>query len=331
MKLLIIGGTKFVGRHLVEDALARGWEVTLFHRGQTHPELFPQVERVFGDRGTDLSRLAGRRWDAVVDTCGYVPRVVGLSAAALADAVGHYTFISSISVYGDLSRPGADESSPVATLEDPTVETVDGGAYGALKALCEQAAEAAMPGRVLVVRPGLIVGPHDPTDRFTYWVHRASAGGTLLAPEGPQVHVQFIDARDLAAWTLDSVAHARTGVYNATGPAQPLTLGELIEAVGMATGAAPDPVWASPAFLEAQGVSPWSDLPVWIPGDEDAGWAQADIRKAIRDGLTFRPLAETVSDTLAWASARPPAYEWQAGLRAEREAALLRAWRAEQR
>lgn len=326
----MIGGTKFVGRHLVERALRRGYEVTLFHRGQTNLELFPEVERILGDRETDLDRLAGRRWDAVVDTCGYVPRLVRLSVEALAGAVEHYTFISSLSVYADVSKPGMDESAEVDTLADPRVEQVDGETYGALKALCEGAAEAAMPGRVQIVRAGLIVGPHDPTDRFTYWVHRAHAGGKMLAPESPHVPVQFIDARDLADWTLDGIEQARAGVYNVTGPAQPLAFGELIETARKATEAVPEPVWVSPAFLAEHGVHGWSDLPMWLPDDDFAGWAQTDIRKAKREGFAIRPLAETMRDTLAWAVNRPPTYKWQAGLAPEREAELLKAWEAQQ-
>ena len=189
MNLLILGGTVFLGRHLVEAALARGHAVTLFNRGQHNPDLFPEVERLRGDRDGDLQALEGRRWDAVVDTCGYVPRVVRASAEMLAPNVDHYTFISSISVYADTSKPGIDEQAPVGTLDDPTTEEVTGESYGPLKALCEQAAEAAMPGRVLNIRPGLIVGPHDPTDRFTYWVRRVAEGGEVLAPGNPHAPV----------------------------------------------------------------------------------------------------------------------------------------------
>ena len=198
MKLLILGGTVFLGRHLVEAAQARGHQLTLFNRGQHNPELFAGVEKLRGDRSGDLSALRGRRWDAVIDTCGYIPRIVRASAELLADAVDHYTFVSSLSVYADTSRPGIDESAPVGQLADETVEDITGETYGPLKALCEQAAGRALPGRVLTVRPGLIVGPHDPTDRFTYWPVRVARGGALLAPGRPERRVAFVDVRDLA-------------------------------------------------------------------------------------------------------------------------------------
>ena len=202
MDVLIMGGTGFLGRHLVEAALGEGHRVTLFNRGSSAPDLFPDVETIKGDRELDLSALSGRRWDAAIDTCGYVPRVVRASARLLADAVDHYTFVSSISVYPDAMEPGSDEDAPVQELLDPTVEEVTAKTYGGLKAICEQAAEEEMPGRVLNVRPGLISGPHDPTDRFTYWPRRISAGGEVLAPDSPERQVQFIDVRDLAAWIV---------------------------------------------------------------------------------------------------------------------------------
>src|SRR5688572_29497367 len=197
MRLLVLGGTKFLGRAVVEAAVARGHEPTLFHRGLTNPGLFPDLEHLRGDRDGGLAALQGRTWDAVIDPSGYVPRIVRASAELLADAVEHYTFISSISVYPSFPTPGMDESSPVGTLEDPTVEDVPAH-YGPLKALCEQAAEAAMPGRVFHVRAGLIVGPNDPSDRFTYWPVRVAKGGDVLAPGSPERPVQIIDVRDLA-------------------------------------------------------------------------------------------------------------------------------------
>jgi nucleoside-diphosphate-sugar epimerase len=205
MRLLILGGTAFLGRALVDDALGRGHELTLFNRGKTNPELYPEVERLQGDRDGDLTVLQGKTWDAVIDTSGYVPRVVGQSAELLADAVGHYTFISSISAYADFSQPGADENAAVGKLEDESVEEIDGDTYGPLKVLCEEVVEKRLPGRTLIIRPGLIIGPHDPTDRFTYWPCRVERGGEVLAPGKPEKSVQFIDARDLAAWNLDMV------------------------------------------------------------------------------------------------------------------------------
>ncbi len=218
MRILILGGTVFVGRHLVEAALARGHEVTLFNRGQHGPDLYPGVEKLRGDRDGGLDALRGRRWDAAIDTCGYVPRIVRASATLLANAVDHYTFISSVSVYPEAHTRHLDEDSPVGALDDESVEDVTPETYGPLKALCEQAAEGAMSGRALTIRPGLIVGPHDPTDRFTYWPRRVAQGGEVLAPGRPERPVQIIDARDLAAWTLQLVASGARGVYNATGP-----------------------------------------------------------------------------------------------------------------
>lgn len=332
MKLLILGGTIFLGRYLVEAALAAGHDVTLFNRGRHNPELFRQVEKLRGDREAEaegLAALRGRRWDAAIDTSGYVPRVVGASAHLLADAVEHYTFISSISVYADLSQPGADEEAPVGTLADEATEEITGETYGPLKALCERAAEQAMPGRVLVIRPGLIVGPHDPTDRFTYWPARVARGGEVLAPGRPEWVTQFIDVRDLAAWTIHMVQRRATGVFNATGPQEPLPFGELLASSAAASGSSATFTWVGEQFLLDRGVQPWSDLPLWIPelDASSAGFSRVNCRRAIDAGLTFRPLDQTVRDTLAWHGARPEGETLRAGLGAEREAELLRAWR----
>jgi 2'-hydroxyisoflavone reductase len=332
MKLLILGGTVFLGRHIVEAALARGHEVTLFNRGQHGGELFPGVEKLRGDReaGTEgLAALSGRHWDAVVDTSGYVPRVVGASVAALADVVEHYTFISSISVYADLSKPGTDETAPVGTVADESVEQVTGETYGPLKALCERAVVKALPARALVIRPGLIVGPHDPTDRFTYWPARIARGGVVLAPGRPAWVTQFIDVRDLAEWTLLMVEQRRDGTYNATGPETPLPFGQLVKASLDAAGSGAQIEWVGEQFLLDQGVQPWSDLPLWIPelDASAAGFNHVDCARALVAGLRFRPLAHTVRDTLAWHATRPAEYSLRAGLAAEREAELLRAWR----
>jgi 2'-hydroxyisoflavone reductase len=333
MNLLILGGTVFLGRHLVEAALVAGHRVTLFNRGQHNPDLFPQVEKLRGDRDGGLDALAGRRWDAVIDTCGYVPRLVRASAGLLAGNVDHYTFISSISVYRDLDQAPVDESSPVGVLADASVEEITGETYGPLKALCEQAAEAAMPGRVLHVRPGLIVGPHDPTDRFTYWPWRVAQGGDVLAPGRPERRVELIDGRDLAHWILRAVEARRTGVYNATGPAHELTMGDLLQTCRQATGGHATLTWVDEAFLLANGVAPWSELPLWLP-EADNGVMAVDCRRAIAAGLAFRPLAETVQDTLAWLQVdKAPAedglskIELRAGMARAREAELLAAWR----
>lgn len=329
MQILIIGGTVFLGRALVDAALERGHEITLFNRGRSNPGLYPQVEKLTGDRRSDLSALDDRRWDAVIDTCGYIPREVRLSAEKLAAATDHYTFISTLSVYADNSQTGIDESAPVGTLEDETTEEVTGPTYGPLKALCERAAEVAMPGRVLVIRPGLIVGPHDNSDRFTYWPYRVAQGGAVLAPGRPGRRVQFIDVRDLAEWTVRMVEEGRTGIYNADGPQQPLPMGDLLAACKAVSGSDAELVWVSEEFLAAHQVGAWMEMPLWVPESDpaNAGFFAFDNRKAIAHGLTFRPLTETVQATLAWAAARPADHPWRAGMKPEREAELLEAWR----
>jgi 2'-hydroxyisoflavone reductase len=322
MKLLILGGTVFLGRHLVEAAQARGHEITLFNRGQHNPDLFPNVEKLRGDRDNDLTALHGRRWDAVIDTCGYVPRIVRQSADLLADSVDHYTFVSSLSVYADFSQPGIDERAPVGRIDDPTIEQVTGETYGPLKALCEEAAEAAMPGRVFNVRPGLIVGPHDPTDRFTYWPVRVAEGGDVLAPARPDYPTEIVDVRDLAEWIIYMAEARKTGVYNATG--HTLTLGSILETSKAISGSDAQFHWVDEAFLLEKGVQPWQEMPLWVGDDPNmAGFAYFNVDKATADGLTFRPLDVTVRDTINWAATRPADHQWRAGISREREAKLL--------
>lgn len=332
MRLLVLGGTVFLGRHVVAAALARGHEVTLFNRGRHNPELFPAVEKLRGDRAGDLAALRGRRWDAVVDTSGELPQVVRSSAELLADAVERYAFASSISVYADLSRPGVDERAPVGRLEDETVEEVTGATYGPLKARCEEAVERALPGRALVIRPGLIVGPHDPTERFTYWPRRVARGGAVLAPGRPERGVQLIDVRDLAEWIVRAVEERLAGRFNATGPAEPLPMAALLDACRRVSGSDARFVWVDERFLLARGVAPWTELPLWVPETPDrAGFLAVDCRRAIAAGLTFRPVDETVRATLAWDRERAPgSVPPGVGLAPEREEELLRAWRTEQ-
>jgi 2'-hydroxyisoflavone reductase len=298
MKLLVLGGTKFLGRHAVDAALSAGHEVTIFTRGETNPELFPEVEHLQGDRDGDLASLEGRTWDGVVDTSGYVPRIVRQSAELLRDAVERYVFVSSISVYADFSNP-IDEGTAVAQLEDPATEEVMEH-YGALKAACETVVEEVFGDRGASVRAGLIVGPHDPTDRFTYWPRRIAAGGEVLGPGDPGAPVQFVDARDLAAWLVKLALEGPGGVFNATGPAEPLTFAELLERARVAIGSDAQVRWIDEQTLLDAGVEAWSELPLWLPGDDYAGMARADARRARTAGLTFRPLEETVVDTLAW-------------------------------
>jgi 2'-hydroxyisoflavone reductase len=324
MKLLVLGGTVFLGRHIVDAALAAGHEVTLFNRGMHNADLFPEVEKLRGDRKSDLGALDGRRWDAVIDTSGYVPRVVRMSAEKLADAVDHYTFISSLSVYASMADRGADESAAVGTIEDETLEEVTGETYGPLKALCERAAEEAMPGRTSSVRAGLIVGPYDPTDRFTYWVNRVAEGGEVLAPGRPEQRVAFIDVRDLAGWVLRGAERRVTGVFNATGPGEPCTMQRLLESCRTASGSDARFTWVDEEFLAAENVAPWQEMPLWLPDDpEYAGFNEVDCSRAIAAGLTFRSVDDTVAATLATERARTMVPGERAGITRERERELL--------
>jgi len=298
MKLLVLGGTKFLGRHAVDNALTAGHEVTIFTRGETNPELFPEVEHLVGDRDGHLDALRGRSWDGVVDTSGYVPRVIRQSAELLHGAVGRYVFVSSISVYDDFSQP-VDEGTRVTPLEDPGTEEIM-ESYGALKAACETVIGELYGERGTSVRAGLIVGPYDPTDRFTYWPRRIAAGGDVLAPGDPAAPVQFVDARDLADWLVRLALDGPGGVYNATGPAEPLAFSDLLERARAAVGSDARFVWIDDQPILDAGVEAWSELPLWLPGTDYAGMARADASRARTAGLRFRPLEETVLDTLAW-------------------------------
>jgi len=312
VKLLILGGTQFVGRAVVDAALARGHELTLFHRGRTNPELFPGVEHVHGDREGDLSPLAGRSWDAVVDTSGYEPQVVRASAETLRGM--HYVFVSTIAVYSDLTV-GPDEDSRVH----------DGGdGYGELKAACEHE----LPADALIVRPGLIVGPHDPTYRFTYWVDRIARGGDVVAPAPRGRRVQFIDVRDLGEWLVRCAENRTTGVFNAVGPDRELTMGEVLEACVSITGSDARLHWLDPALLKERGVAEWMGLPLWVYDSEYRGMLHTDNSRAVAAGLTFRPVEQTVRDTLAWIRSGESIIrdDWageRPGLTPEREAELL--------
>jgi 2'-hydroxyisoflavone reductase len=326
MRLLVLGGTKFLGRHAVAEALRRGHEVTMFNRGQTAPGLFPEAEEIHGDRDGGLAPLESGQWDAVIDTSGYFPRVVRDSARLLADRAESYLFVSSESVYAANDMPGQDETAPVGTLDDPSVEEITEDTYGPLKVQCEREVERAFAGRSLSARFGLIVGPHDPTDRFTYWVRRVADGGQVLVPGPPDAPLQVIDGRDGGAW-LVSAAEARTaGTFNVVGPDLPFMFTDLLETCRAAANGDAEFTWVDPGFLLERGVEPWSDLPLWLPGPEYAGFMRRDVRRAIGEGLRFRPLAETVADTLAWDSSRD-VERLSAGIDRDREAELLQAWR----
>jgi len=324
MKLLVIGGTLFLGRALVEQALERGHEVTLFHRGRTNPTLFPQASRILGDRATDLDLLASRDWDAVIDTCGQVPKQVRAAAKLLASRVGHYSFVSSISVYPDFGALGVAQGSEVHEPADESIEELKMELYGQMKVACERAADEEMDGRCCLVRPGLIVGPHDPSDRFTYWPRRLARGGEVLAPLPLDREVQFIDVRDCAGFCLTAAEKQLTGAYDVTGPSEALDFEAMVEACRAHAGADTEITWVDPDWLLEKEVGPWMELPLWVPEVD----ARVDVSPALQKGLQLRPLAETVRDTLAWAGDAQEGRKLRAGLAPERESELLAAWKA---
>ena len=335
MKLLILGGTRFLGRHLVTAAQVRGHEVTLFNRGNYAAE----VESIKGDRHTELHKLQGRQWDAVVDTSGHLPRAVAEAAEVLANDVERYVFISSQNAYRDVSVPGIEETYPLRTLTSEQLERANaidtsgqpsyGELYGGLKALCEQAAEHAMPDRVLIIRPGLIVGPYDYTDRFTYWPVRVARGGEMLAPGRPDRFIQFIDVRDLAEWTLSMVERNASGAYNTHGVPKTLTMQGLLDECKAVTGSEAQFTWLSEAFLLQENVAAWSELPLWLPEEAAPhlkGFMFISPAKAVAAGLNFRPLRDTITDTLRWFETNRPHDELKAGLDRDKERALLYKW-----
>lgn len=328
--ILILGGTRFIGPPIVDAALARGHRVTLFNRGRTNPELFGQCEKLRGDRDGDQSALVGRRFDAVIDTWTDFPRHVRSAAHILGANVGHYVFISSLNAVADLSRSGLDESAPTTPLAVADRESDAPEHFGGRKAYCEQLLESALPGRVTVLRPGLIVGPRDGSDRFTYWPVRVARGGEVLAPGDGSDPTQFIDARDLAEFVVRLVERRTMGLFHVVGPRERLSLRELLETCRRASDSDARFTWVDTRFLLEQRVAPWTDLPAWLPAIEegDAFWT-LDISKALAAGLAFRPLEQTVRDTLAWWSTLPPERRAQLkrGLSAERESELLAKWR----
>jgi 2'-hydroxyisoflavone reductase len=335
LRILILGGTGFIGPFQTKYAVARGHKVTVFNRGKTNPDSVPAgVERLEGDRNGKLDALKGKEWDAVIDNPSTLPRWVRDAATLLKDSAGQYVFISTLSVYADNSKPGSDETGATIKLEDPTVEQVTGETYGGLKALAEQEAEKAFPGRATIVRPGLIVGPGDNSDRFSYWPIRIARGGEVLAPGNPNDPVQFIDARDLGEWTIRLVEQKAYGTFNAVGPEHPLTIAEMLYGIKAVTTAGAQFTWVPAEFLEEQKVAPWSDMPVWIPPvGEYGGFGSRSIKKALAAGLTFRSLADTAQATLDWHNARPAERKakLRAGIAPEREAEVLAAWKAAQK
>lgn len=332
MKILVLGGKRFLGIALVDAILQAGHTPTLFNRGLTNPELFPKVKNLIGNRDGDLNALKRRKWDAVIDTSGFVPRIVKQSAEFLSGRCQSYTFISSISVYKDFKQPDISEDYPLAQLEDPTEEDYTGDAYGPLKALCEYEIQQNFDGCVLVLRPGLIVGPNDPTDRFTYWPWRVSLGGKVLAPAPPSSNLQFIDVRDLAEFIIKMIEREKEGVYNVTGPKKPATFGSLLVACREASLSDASFVWAEEPFLIKEGVTPWTELPLWVPSSDPSftGFYNINISKALKEDLKFRPLSQTVSDTLTWLKTRPASKSLKVGMDIARETELLIKYQKEQ-
>ena len=331
LRILILGGTGFTGPFQVKYALSRGHKVTVFNRGKTHPgELPKEVEQLTGDRNGQLEALKGKKWDVCIDNPTTLPAWVRDAAQILKGNVERYIFISTISVYADTST-GPDENTPLAKYEgaDPFKETLEAmkasgyKTYGPLKALSEQETEKWFPGKSLIIRPGLIVGPRDETDRFTYWPVRIDRGGEVLAPGNPSDPVQFIDGRDLAEWTVRMAENRETGIYNATGPAKELGIGGMLDGIKTALNSNATFAWADAEFLKQQKVEAWSDMPVWA-GDE-LGMSRTNISRALAKGLTFRSLGDTARDTLAWFKAQKPERQakMRAGLTPEREAEVL--------
>ena len=316
--LLVLGGTKFLGRAAVEAALAAGHEVTLANRGTTNPELFPEAERIQVDLKEDLAPLAGRTWDAVIDLDPtQLPRLTRRRAEALRDAVGHYVFVSTISVYAEFAEP-LDESSPVLDPPDPEPEAFEMELYGALKTGSERAILDVFGERATIARPGLIVGPHDPTERFTYWPRRLAEGGDVLAPGDPEAPIQMIDARDLGAWLVHAAETRPAGVFNATGPTRPL--GETLATIREAVGSDAQLVWIDDQVLVDAEVGAWMELPLWLPGSDYDGMMRVDSSRAVSAGLAYRSLEETSRDTLAWSL---EAGEQSPTLTREKEAEIL--------
>jgi len=328
MRILVLGGTRFLGRHFVDVVLANGHDVTLFHRGQSGADLFPEQTHILGDRDGDLNNLGDDSWDAVVDMCGYVPRIVRASAEYLRSRVKRYMFISSISVYKDEATPGIDETGEVATIEDESIEEITGETYGALKALCEQAVQDIYgKDRCTIVRPGLIVGPHDPSGRFTYWPTRIAAGGEVLAPGKPEQPVQFIDVRDLVLWMLHLVEQSVSGVFNATGPDYELTMGPFLDSCVKVTESNTQFTWVDETFLLKNEVGAYMEMPLWVP-EEALGMQAANCNRAFATGMTVRPVEETIRETREWDQSRSDEEKATdpAGMEADRERSLLRVW-----
>ena len=331
LSVLVLGGTGFIGPHMVRELLRRGHSVTLFNRGRSNSGLFPDLETIKGDRDGGLQGLEGRRWDAVIDNSGYVPRHVQDSARLLAKNTKRYVFVSTLSVYADFTIRN-DEDSPLATIADESTEEVTGETYGALKALCEKRAAAEIGNdRLSILRPNYIAGSGDHTDRFSYWPIRTRKGGAMIWPGMPEDEIQFIDVRDLANFVRDCLEQDISGIYNMTNPAGVYTMGRLLDDCVALTAATVDPVWIGEAFAYDQGLIGGRDLPIWHPSTgPQASRGGFSAERALKAGLQNRPPRETLRDILSWWDTLPAERtgKLRAGLDASREAELITAWKA---
>ncbi len=332
LHILILGGTSFIGPHQVRYALERGHTITLFNRGRTNPHLFPEVEKLIGDRQDDLSALEGRTWDAVIDNSATNPSWVRRSARLLKGAVGTYLFTSTRSVTSDFSRLGMTAlDAPVYSVDSWTEEDEAQMGYGLKKSMAEKEVRQVFGNQALIIRPGLIVGPGDTTDRFTYWPVRLDRGGEVLAPGDPEGPVMFIDARDLGEWYIHLLEQEVTGTFMALGPEEPLTFSGLLEGIGKGVEAEATFTWVDTDFLLERGVRPYSHMPLWMPAQGDnVGFNRFDLSRILEAGIEYRPLPVTAKDTLEWHKKRPEERRsrLRAGITAEREAELLNAWHA---
>ena len=326
LRILILGGTGFIGPHQVRCALARGHEVTLFNRGRTAPDLFPAVETLIGDRDGDLEALRGREWDVVIDNSATLPRWVRQSTELLAGSTGQYVYVSSTGVFYPYLTTRIAEDGPIGTIADPTTEIIDNDTYGALKALSENVVRAAFPAGHLVIRPTYIVGPGDRSDRFTYWPVRIDRGGEVLVPGAPEDPMQYVDVRDLTQFMIELVERGASGTYNVAGPEGALSMAELMSGIRAVTTSVVRFTWVDADFLAAHGIA---DLTFWEPArGKTLGMMQIDARKAFGAGLRVRPLADTARDTLEWFRSLDVARQarMRSGLTPEREAELLAAY-----
>jgi 2'-hydroxyisoflavone reductase len=328
MKILILGGTKFVGRHITQAALDGGHQVSLFNRGQTNHDLFPEVEKLIGDRDGNLDALKNRKWDVVIDVNGYVPRLVKDTANLLKDAVGMYIFISTISVYQQPFQTPITEDASLISLEDEIVEEITGDSYGGLKVLCEKVVEEYFPSNHVIVRPGIVIGPHDHTDRFSYWPIRVQQGGEILLPNAPDQLIQGIDGRDLANFTIHLADQSATGIFNAVGPLGKWTFASIIEISKQVAGTNPSLTWVDEKFLIDNEVQPWDGLPLWVNEIEDKKTFEVSEVKSIENGLVYRSIEDTIWDILAWNLSRDETYQLVTGISSEKERLVLKAWHA---